>query len=191
MTDTNNNSGYRNSGDGNSGYGNSGDGNSGNRNSGYGNSGDGNSGSRNSGDGNSGYGNSCDRSSGIFCTKTPKLFLFNKPCDESWDEIQHPHFFGFKLNEWVSENEMTDQEKIENKDFHITKGYLKKYEYQEAWLDFWNKTDEENKKTFLNLPNFDAEIFKEITGIDVNKNNSCDGKIVEIEGRKYKLVEEK
>jgi hypothetical protein len=58
-------------------------------------------------------------------------------------------------------------------------------------LDFWNKTDEENKKTFLNLPNFDDEIFKEITGIDVNKNNSCDGKIVEIEGRKYKLVEEK
>jgi hypothetical protein len=41
----------------------------------------------------------------------------------------------------------------------------------------------------VGLPEFDAEIFKEITGIDVNAKKSCDGKVVEIDGKKYKLME--
>ena len=191
------NSGRWNSGNGNSGYGNSGNGNSGYRNSGYGNSGYwnsgyGNSGYRNSGNGNSGYrnsgyGNSCSRSSGIFCTQTPKLYLFNKPTDFTWEEIDHPHFQEFYLNKWIKDSDMTDQEKIDNPKFHVSGGYLKTFEWEEAWANYWRDCDEEEKQRVLNLPNFDAEIFKEITGINVEAKPDCDGKIVKIEGVEYRL----
>jgi len=166
------NSGYRNSGDWNSGdwnsgYMNSGDRNSGDRNSGDSNSGDRNSGYRNSGDWNSGYGNSANRESGIFCSTQGKVRMFNKPTDLTWEEINHPHFNEFILNQWINEDNMTDEEKKSEPKFHVRGGYLKTVEYEEAWSSFWKDTDEENRQKFLDLPNFDQEIFKEITGIDV------------------------
>jgi len=163
----NRNSGYGNSGYGNSGYRNSGYRNSGDWNSGYGNSGDWNSGDWNSGDWNSGYGNSTNRESGIFNSEEPNIRMFNKPTDKKWDEINHPHFGEFYLTKWISEDEMTDEEKKADPMFYVRKGYLKKFEYKEAWANFWRDTDEENRKKFLALPNFDAEVFKDITGIDV------------------------
>ena len=180
------NSGDGNSGDGNSGYGNSGNRNSGNRNSGdwnsgYWNSGYGNSGNRNSGDwnsgygnsgdGNSGYGNSTDRESGIFNSEEVTVRMFNKPTDKKWNEIDHPHFTEFYLTKWIPEDEMTDEEKKADPQFYVRQGYLKKFEYKEAWANFWKDTDEENRKKFLALPNFDAQVFKDITGIDVSGNS--------------------
>ena len=45
---------------------------------------------------------------------------------------------------------------------------------------------------FLDLPNFDAAIFEQITGINVAKTEvSCNGKVVEIDGKKYELKEVK
>lgn len=194
------NSGYRNSGNGNSGDGNSGDRNSGNRNSGYENSGyrnsgnwnsgNRNSGNRNSGNWNSGYGNSTNRSAGIFCNQEPKVISFNKPTDIAWDKINHPHFGPFYLNKWIDESEMTDVEKVEQKDFHVRGGYLKTYEWKEAWANYWRDADEAEKQRVLGLPNFDAEVFKDITGIDIGKKEvSCNGKVVEIDGKKYQLKE--
>ena len=85
---------------------------------------------------------------------------------------------------------MTDQEKVDHKDFHVTGGYLKTLEYKEAWQKAWDGADTEDREKIFNLPNFDAEVFKELTGIDVNKDDkSCAGKIVEIDGQKYKLQE--
>jgi hypothetical protein len=185
------NSGYRNSGYRNSGYGNSGDRNSGDRNSGYrnsgyrnsgyGNSGDRNSGDRNSGDWNSGdwnsgdwnsgYGNSTDRESGIFCSELGKVRMFNKPTNLTWDEINHPRFGEFYLCNWIDESEMTEQEKIDDPEFYVRGGYLKTFTYQDAWANFWKDTDRENRQKFLDLPNFDSEVFKEITGIDVGNNS--------------------
>ena len=174
-----------NTGDRNSGYGNSGDYNSGNRNSGYGNSGD-----RNSGDSNSGYGNSGDRSSGIFCTKTPTLYCFDKPTDKTWDEIDHPLFVAFYLTKWIPASEMSDEEKKADPQFHIRDGYLKTFTWEEAWANYWRDSDKEERERVLNLPNFDAAIFKQITGIDVGKKEaSCAGKVVEIDGKKYRLEE--
>ncbi len=63
---------------------------------------------------------------------------------------------------------MTAVEKKENPKAETTEGYLKQFTYKEAWSNFWKETDEENRQKFLNLPNFDAEIFKDITGIEVN-----------------------
>ena len=161
------NSGDWNSGNRNSGYGNSGNWNSGNRNSGDGNSGEGNSGYGNSGEGNSGYGNSTNRESGIFNSEEPTIRMFNKPTDKKWDEIAHPDFSEFYLTKWISESEMTDEEKKADPNFYVKQGYLKKFEWKEAWANFWKDTDEENRKKFLALPNFDAVVFGSITGINV------------------------
>jgi hypothetical protein len=167
------NSGHRNSGDWNSGHRNSGDWNSGHRNSGYGNSGDRNSGYGNSGDRNSGYGNSTKRETGIFNTTAGKIRCFNLPTDLTWDEIEHPSFMEFHLNRWIDEKDMTEQEKIDSPEFHVRGGYLKTFEWEEAWANYWRDSDEEEKKKVLGLPNFDPVIFKEITGIDVEDQTSA------------------
>ncbi len=66
---------------------------------------------------------------------------------------------------------MTEEEKEADEYFYVRQGYLKTYSWEEAWSNFWRDTDEENRQKFLNLPNFDADIFKEITGIDVSENS--------------------
>jgi hypothetical protein len=178
MTDKNNNTGYRNTGyrntgDGNTGYrntgnwntgnwntgdwntgdGNTGYGNTGNWNTGYRNTGYRNTGNRNTGDWNTGYGNTTNRSAGIFCTEEPKLISFNKPTDKLFSDIDHPRFAEFYLTKWISDSEMTDQEKKDNPTFHTCLGYLRKYDYKEAWTNFWKDTDENNRQKFLTLPN--------------------------------------
>jgi hypothetical protein len=84
---------------------------------------------------------------------------------------------------------MTSQQKIDDPNFHVKKGTLITRTYKEAWALYWTEISQEDKQMFLDLPNFDADIFLEITGIDVRKQDSCDGKIVEIDGKKYKLSE--
>ena len=192
------NTGENNSGDGNSGYRNSGDGNSGNRNSGDWNSGDGNSGDWNSGDWNSGYGNSGDwnsgygnktnRETGIFNTTEGTLRLFNKPTDLKWDDITHPQFNEFYLNKWIPESDMTDEEKKADPNFFVREGYLKTYTWEEAWANYWKDTTDEDRQRVLNLPNFDSEVFKECTGIDVG--NSEVVKHIEIGGKTYEVSDE-
>ena len=189
----NGNSGYWNSGDGNSGDGNSGDGNSGNRNSGDGNSGNGNSGNRNSGDGNSGngnsgYGNSTERETGIFNTTPGTLRMFNKPTDLKWDDIDHPDFDEFYLNKWIPELEMTTEEKKAEPEFHVRQGYLKTFTWEEAWANYWRDCNEDEKQKVLNLPNFSSEIFKEVTGIDVEVSNTPE--TIEIGGQVYEVSDE-
>ena len=47
---------------------------------------------------------------------------------------------------------------------------MKVFEFKEACKNMWdNMTDYEKHRVVTELPNFNADIFKEITGIDVNK----------------------
>jgi PPE-repeat protein len=182
MSDTKNNTGVENSGYGNSGnwnsgnwnsgYGNSGNWNSGYKNSGDKNSGDGNSGYKNSGDKNSGYGNSTDRESGIFNSTEGKVRIFNIDSGKKWEEIDHPSFNEFNLTKWIPEDEMMEEEKKNDHDFYVRKGYLKTFTYKEAWANFWKDTTEENRQKFLNLPNFNWAVFTEITGIEQTKKET-------------------
>ena len=164
------NSGYYNSGDRNSGHGNSGYYNSGYYNSGYYNSGYCNSGYYNSGDRNSGHYNSGDGNSGFFNTNEPKMRLFNRECEYTYSEFV-AKFGNLPLNltitEWVSSTDMTDAEKAAHPSHEITGGYLKTFTYKEAWSNAWKNANDEQKRWFLSLPNFDADIFFEITGIRV------------------------
>ena len=70
---------------------------------------------------------------------------------------------------------MSNEEKINNPNFYINLGYLKTIEYKDAWLNAWNKAKmkddfKEEYNKLVNIPNFDKEIFKEITGIDIDKD---------------------
>ena len=155
------NSGDYNSGDCNSGDCNSGHYNSGHRNSGYYNSGDYNSGYYNSGDCNSGHYNSCHGSNGVFCTISPKISIFNTPTDMTLMDFRNSKYAvalysaPFILCEWVSDAEKTEG------------GYLREYTYKEACANWWAKMTEKNKEVVKSMPNFNPEIFKDITGIEV------------------------
>ena len=160
------NTGLFNSGDCNSGNHNSGNRNSGNRNSGYGNSGYGNSGNRNSG-----IANKCDYSNGVFCNERDNnIRIFNKPSGMSMDEFYKSKYWNaicsapFELTEWT---EYTQAEKAADPKKELIGGYLKTYTMEEAWANWWEKLSEENKEIIKDIPNFDTEIFKDITGIEV------------------------
>ena len=188
------NTGSWNTGDRNTGDCNTGDKNTGDRNTGYRNTGHSNTGYRNTGDCNTGDWNTCDKETGYFNTVSPThINVFNKPCPiVIWNEADKPSFIYFKLTEWILKSNMTDEEKTDNATFKTTGGYLKSYGYQEAFQASYAKASDEDKALLLKLPNFDAEVFKEISGIDVTvKATTCEGKIVEIEGVKYQLKEVK
>ena len=168
----NRNSGSRNSGSLNSGFCNRGDYNSGhlNRgdyNSGDYNSGDCNSGSYNSGDYNSGSLNSGSRNSGFFNSDEPNVRMFNKQTNLKYDEIKIPDWCYFDLTVWVSHDTATEEEKKEHKnEMETCGGFLKNLKYKEAWRLAWNKASKEEHEELFDLPNWDNEVFKEITGID-------------------------
>lgn len=89
----------------------------------------------------------------------------------NWDDwYSHPAFnasLNLKITEWVSFSEMTDDEKRENKSAYITDGYLKTHSYYDAWSNLWKTLSDKQKDSFKTLPNFDADIFEEVTGIRI------------------------
>ena len=185
------NSGSNNSGDFNSGHGNSGDFNSGNDNSGHFNtgsinSGNDNSGNLNSGDTNSGHGNSghgnigdfnsgdwnkCNGSGGVFCTEDPTIKIFDKDTNMTLSEFRKSKYnralrsVKLELTKWI---EYTEEEKKEDDKKRLIGGYLKEYSYKEACANWWDELTEENKEIIKSIPNFDADKFKEITGIKID-----------------------
>ena len=148
---------------------NTGDENTGNKNTGNKNTGNSNTGNSNTGDW-----NITDFSTGCFNTKEEKIRLFNKRskwtyrdwrCSLARDLMcDCPH----TKTVWINEKYMTDSEKEENPTWERTGGYLKTIEVtdedRQAW---WDNLDDEEREEVMSLPNFDKEIFKKITGIEV------------------------
>jgi hypothetical protein len=167
------NSGNRNSGDCNSGNRNSGDCNSGNRNSGDCNSGNRNSGDCNSGDWNSGDWNKTCFSNGCFNTESPKIFLFNKPSDWTYQDWLNSDARYILMDcpsnvlAWVWDDDMTDEEKEQHPEYSVTGGFLKHIEKETGRQMWWDGLSDRQKDIVMQLPNFDKDIFKEITGITV------------------------
>ena len=168
------NSGNRNSGNRNSGDWNSGNCNSGNWNSGNWNSGDWNSGDCNSGDCNSGDWNKCSFSNGCFNTVSPKIYLFNKPSELTYEDWLNSKA-RYLLNqipgdvlEYIYLSDMTDEEKAAHPEAETTGGYLKILDNSECAVIWWCGLSDRQKAVITAIPNFDKEIFKQITGIDVD-----------------------
>ena len=172
----NRNSGNCNSGNSNSGNWNSGNCNSGDRNSGNRNSGNCNSGDCNSGDCNSGDWNTTSFSNGCFNTVSPKIYMFNKPTDwtfEHWRNCRARNLLNQIDDcplEYVYLSDMTDEEKATHPEAETTGGYLKERTTADNARKWWAGLSADDRNVILSLPNFDAEIFKEITGIDVSKD---------------------
>jgi hypothetical protein len=76
---------------------------------------------------------------------------------------------------------MTDEEKKNNPKYFVTKGYLKTIPYKEAFAITWNGLTEKQKEEVQQLPNFDAVVFFDITGIDVR---------VDLDAKKENLIKE-
>lgn len=170
------NSGYYNCGSRNGGHYNSGCWNSGNYNSGYYNSGSANSGYYNSGDYNSGDWNIGNYNNGCFnTTAAGKIYLFNKPSDwtfKDWLSSKARRIMDCvpKNLAWVEFDQMTDEEKKVYITAETTNGYLRKIPDDELAVirnEWWAGLSPDNKDEILKLPNFDAEIFKKVTMIEV------------------------
>jgi hypothetical protein len=178
------NSGNHNSGYLNSGNFNGGNHNTGNHNNGSFNTGDFNIGARNFGNSNVGNWNTGDFnvgdwnktnfSNGSFNTEEPKIFLFNKPSDwtyQDWLDSDARHLLNQipkRVTCWVSSNDMSDEEKGQHTEYKTTNGYVKILDESGNGQTWWNLLPEEHKNIIKAIPNFDAGIFKEITGIDIN-----------------------
>lgn len=129
------------------------------------NSGDCNSGNRNSGDWNSG-----DWNSGYFNTNEPLVRIFNKATKTKRENINFPSFLYFDLTLWVSHDTATEEEKkAHEKEIKIAGGFLKTLTYKEAFKRAWDRATKEEHKKLLALPNWNNEIFKEISGIDAEE----------------------
>ena len=174
------NTGNRNTGDCNTGDCNTGDWNTGNRNTGdYNtgnrNTGDYNTGDYNTGDCNTGDWNSADRSTGVFNTKDATILMFNKPSGWTYSDWRQSDARWYLLDmpteytdiEFVSDYEMTDEEKKAHPEYVTIGGYLKKVHHEADVQTWWDTLETYKKDIIKALPNFDAEIFKGITGITV------------------------
>lgn len=127
----------------------------------------------NSGDWNSGDWNKTCYSNGCFNTELPKIFLFNKLSDWTYQDWLNSKARYILNNipsntlEWIWSEDMTDEEKVAHPEHQVTEGYLKYVEKETGRQDWWNRLSNEEKKIVMDLPNFDKDIFKEITGIEV------------------------
>ena len=157
-----------------------------------------NTGDRNTGDYNTGYRNTGNwntgnRNTGICNTITPKVTLFNKESNIDFGSDLYYKIYSIfdkyskSLCEWVSANNMTNEEKEKNKTWETTQGYLKvnKEKYNGVEITA------EDEKFIRELPNFDEQILLECTGIDLTKNKvkiCIDGKDILISKEEFENI---
>ena len=138
------------------------------------NSGDCNSGNWNSGNWNSGDCNKTSFSNGCFNTVSPKIYMFNKPTDwtlEHWLNCRARYLLNQIDDcplEYVWFDSMADEEKAAHPEAETTGGYLKERTTADNARKWWAGLSADDRNIIFSLPNFDAAIFKEITGIDVD-----------------------
>ena len=171
------NTGNGSTGDKSTGDWSTGNGSTGNGSTGNGSTGNWSTGNRSTGNGSTGNGSTgnwsiSDYSTGHFSTIDYSGFgAFNKPCTpKDWEEAIKPNFISLDMTKWIKREDMTEIEKKDNPKCETTGGYLKVLDYKEAWAESWENATEEDKELLYNLPNFDKEVFKEISGIDIEEN---------------------
>ena len=164
-----------NTGDWNTGNRNTGDCNTGDWNTGNRNTGDWNTGNSNTGDWNTGDWNKSSFNTGCFNTVEQKIMLFNKPSDmtyRDWYESDARWLLNQipkDVVEWIYSEDMTDEEKAEHLTHETTGGYLKVLDESECGQLWWGSLSDRQKNIIKAIPNFDAEIFFQCTGIRVDE----------------------
>ena len=142
---------------------------------GFCNTGDCNTGDWNTGNRNTGDWNKSSFNTGCFNTEEQKIMLFNKPSDMTYNDWLRSDA-RYLLNqipkdvvEWVYEEDMTDEEKVANPTYETTGGYLKVLDESECGQLWWGSLSDSQKNYIRSIPNFDAEIFEQCTGIKVDE----------------------
>ena len=126
----------------------------------------------NTGNRNTGDWNSASFSNGVFCTKEPEILIFDKPSGmtfRQWRDSTACHLLNqiqFMPNVWVWDDDMTDEEKEAHPEYKTTGGFLKVLDTSDCCVRWWENLDEYQRRIIRSIPNFDAAIFKQITGID-------------------------
>lgn len=107
-------------------------------------------------------------------TKEPKISLFNKPSDWSYRDWLKSDA-RYLLNSipknvvaWICSEDMTDEEKAAYPTHETTGGYLKVLDESESGSLWWDGLSDNEKEVIKAIPNFDAEIFYQCTGIKVD-----------------------
>lgn len=148
--------------------------NTGNRNTGYGNTGDCNTGDYNTGNCNTGDWNKSSFNTGCFNTEEQKIMLFNKPSSMTYCEWVNSDARDLlnqipkNVVEWVHKENMTDTEKAAHPTYETTGGYLKVLDESECGQLWWDALADYQKNIIKGIPNFDADIFFQCTGIRTN-----------------------
>ena len=148
--------------------------NTGNMNTGNMNTGNMNTGNMNTGDMNTGDWNSTNYSTGFFNSEQQPIYMFNKPTNMQRDDIGN--LAGIQILKWNFENSwwihfknMSEEEKTEHPEHKTAGGYLKTVDFKTACELMWAKLSDNEKSAVMQLPNFDATVFEEITGINVKE----------------------
>ena len=108
-------------------------------------------------------------------TEEQKIMLFNKPSDWTYSDWLNSDA-RYLLNqipknvvEYIWSESMTDEEKAAHPEHETTGGYLKILDESDCGQLWWGSLSDCKKEIIRSLPNFDAVIFEEITGIKVNE----------------------
>ena len=122
---------------------------------------------------NSGDWNKTNFSNGCFNTEEPKIFLFNKPSDWTYRDWLNSDA-RYLLNQiprnvvdWIWSDDMTDEEKKQHPEYEVVGGYLKILDESECGQLWWDSLSERYKNIIKAMPNFDKEIFEDVTGIKI------------------------
>ena len=106
-------------------------------------------------------------------TEQQNIMMFNKPSEwtyQDWLNSEARYYLNQiprNVVEWVCESDMTDDEKEEYPTYKTTGGYLKVLEESECGQLWWGSLSDRQKNIIKSLPNFDAEIFYQCTGIRI------------------------
>ena len=117
---------------------------------------------------------STNYSNGWFNTKEPKIPMFNKISEWTNEDAENSEankilaFLAGNTCEWIYAKDMTDEEKRKHPEYETIGGYLKSVDIWKDAVDKWRNLTEKEKAAVMSIPNFDKEIFKDITGIDVD-----------------------
>lgn len=126
----------------------------------------------NTGNRNTGDWNSASFSNGVFCTEEPEILIFDKPSGMTFRQWRDSNAccllnqIRFMPNVWVWDDDMTDEEKEAHPEYKTTGGFLKVLDTSDCCVRWWENLDEYQRRIIRSIPNFDAAIFKQITGID-------------------------
>ena len=169
------NTGDCNTGNCNTGDCNTGDYNTGNCNTGNCNTGDCNTGDWNTGNHNTGDGNKTNNNTGCFMTEERTIEMFNQPSGMTyadWERSKARNILFYMPQNivnivWTSAENMSDTEKEAHPEFKTIGGYLHEEIEKADVQSWWDGLSSNDKETVMSIPNFDADIFFECTGIRV------------------------